>query len=610
MGLEEYLKQNRLLTDGAFGTYYTQLTKGQEVAVEWANLKNPALVKQIHKEYIDAGARLIRTNTFAANEQVLLCEREEQRQILLEGFRLAREAAEESSEQVYVAADIGPIAESLYDSHAELLEDYMAMCDAFLECGAEIFLFETFSDVSYISALVSYSEEKAVKKKMAMPFVMAQFCLNRYGYSRTGISAHRLLAQVAEIENIKAVGFNCGIGSGHMLEILKKLNKPLGKYYMAMPNSSYPQLIKDRAVYLDNSQYFASRLVDLAKLGVDIIGGCCGTSPEYIKRVSCMIKKLGPREHSQKESVPLVVSSQENQREVEDLRAENSFISKLESGQKVIAVELDPPYDAKYEKILDCAGIVKEAGADLLTFADSPMARSRMDSILTSVKVRSEVNIPVMPHISCRDKNVIAMRAQLLGAYANGIRNLLLVTGDPIPGSDRAQISSVFDFNSIRLMEFVRELNREHWEKERMYYGGALNHGRANIEVEIERMRKKIAAGASYFLTQPIFSDEDIERIAKIRHQVDTKILCGIMPLVNKRNAFFIQNEISGIHVPDKVVDAFSPEMTREEGERVGATIAAEVMGKLSDMVDGYYFMLPFNRAHLVSMCLERMKRN
>ncbi len=606
MGIEEYLKQNRLLTDGAFGTYYAQLSKEQETAAEWANLKNPALVKQIHREYIHAGARLIRTNTFAANKQMLLCDREQQRQILCEGFRLAKEVAEESEESVYVAADIGPIAESLYGDHAEILEEYIFLCDTFLECGAEIFLFETFSEINYISALVSYLKEKVEETQRKMPFVMAQFCLNRYGYSRMGIYANRLLQQAAEVKEIKAVGFNCGVGSGHMLEILKKLDRPTGKYFMAMPNSSYPQLIKDRAVYLDNSQYFASRLMDIAKLGVDVIGGCCGTNPEYIKKASLFLKDLGQKNEIQKERGSLVVNSQEPQREIV---RDNAFIKKLESGQKVIAVELDPPFDANDKKILERANIVKAAGADLLTFADSPMARARMDSVLTSVRVRTEVDIPVMPHISCRDRNMIAMRAQLLGAYANGIRNLLIVTGDPIPGSDRAQISSVFDFNSIRLMEFVRELNREHWHQERMYYGGALNYARANLDVEVERMRKKIAAGASYFLTQPIFSDEDIERIYKMQRQVDTKILCGIMPLVNKGNAFFIQNEITGIHVPDEVVHAFSENMTREEGEAVGATIAAKVMKKLSDIVDGYYFMLPFNRAHLVSMCLEIMKQ-
>lgn len=606
--LEEYLQSRRLLTDGAFGTYYAQLSKEQETAAEWANLKNPALVKQIHKEYIRSGARLIRTNTFAANEETLLCSRKEQKEILLSGYQLAKEAAAESGTEVYLAADIGPIPENLYGDHADILEEYKFICDTFLECGADIFLFETFSDTKYIKELAAYIREKAGQG--GLPFLTAQFCVNRYGYSRTGISAGRLLAQAEEIEELKAVGFNCGIGSGHMLELLKRLdwnNWNTKKYLMAAPNSSYPQLIQDRAVYLDNSQYFANRLKDIAALGAAIIGGCCGTSPEYIKKAAEVIDcSLAAHTKKAAEAQKLCIQKPDIQNQI---CSENIFLNKLAGGKKVIAVELDPPFDAKTDRILECANIVRAAGADILTFADSPTARARMDSILTGVRVMAETDIPVMPHICCRDKNMIAMRAQLLGAYANGVRNLLIVTGDPIPGSDRAQVSSVFDFNSIRLMEFVKELNKEHWQQEPVCYGGALNYARANIDAEIERMKKKIAAGASYFLTQPVFSEEDIDRIRYIKQRVDTKLLCGIMPLVNYRNASFIQNEIAGIHVPDEVVNAFSPDMTRAEGEAAGVAVAAQVMRKLADIADGYYFMLPFNRAHLVSMCLEQFSQ-
>lgn len=592
--IEEYLKKHRLLADGAFGTYYAQLSKNQETAAEWANLKNPELVKKIHKEYIQAGARLIRTNTFAANEEVLICERDEQREIIKKGYELAKEAVEESGEEVYIAADIGPIPENLSGNHADMLEEYEFICDTFLECGAQIILFETFSDARYIEALAAHIRAKSGE---TMPFLMVQFCLNRYGYSRTGISAQRLLEQAAQIEDVGAVGFNCGIGSGHMLEVLQKVNLSNGKYLLAMPNSSYPQLLQDRTVYLDNSQYFAEKMQDIAALGMDIIGGCCGTNPEYIRKTSRLFDD-SPAVHIKTQQD---IAAGKQQEPV----VKNEFLQKLENGKKVIAVELDPPYDAKFEKIMECANILRAAGADMLTFADSPMARARMDSVLTSVKVRTEVDIPVMPHISCRDKNMIAMRAQLLGAYANDIRNLLIVTGDPIPGSDRAEVSSVFDFNSIRLMDFIKEMNQEHFAGDPFCYGGALNYARANIDVEIERMKKKIAAGASYFLTQPIFSQEDMERIRYIKQKVDTKILCGIMPLVSFRNASFIQNEITGIHVPDEVVHAFRPDMSRAEGEAAGADIARSVMRSLDDVADGYYFMLPFNRVNLVRMCLE-----
>jgi len=288
----------------------------------------------------------------------------------------------------------------------------------------------------------------------------------------------------------------------------------------------------------------------------------------------------------------------------------NKFYRKLLNGEKVIAVELDPPYDAKVEKIMECANILKAGNIDILTFADSPMGRGRVDSILMSAKVGNEVGIPVMPHIACRDKNVIAMRAGILGGYINNIRNLLIVTGDPIPSGDRDETTSVFDFNSVKLMEFVKEMNVEHFSEEPIVYGGALNHGRANIDKEIERMQKKIEAGASYFLTQPIFSDEDVDRIHYIKSRVDTKILCVIMPLISYRNASFIKNEIAGIHVPKEIVDRYSPDMTREEGEATGVAIAREVMAKLGDVADGFYFMLPFNRVHLVEGMLKNEQKS
>ena len=218
--------------------------------------------------------------------------------------------------------------------------------------------------------------------------------------------------------------------------------------------------------------------------------------------------------------------------------------------------------------------------------------------------MQNEVGISVMPHISCRDKNTIALRAQLLGAYVNGIRNLLIVTGDPIAESERGTIHSVFDFYSVRLMEFVQEMNREHFLEEPLCYGGAISYARANLEVEMERVRKKKAAGAQYFLTQPVFSKEDAERIQVIKSQTDVKILCGIMPLISLKNAKFIANELSGIRVPQSVVAEFSPDMSREEGEIVGVRIAKRVMQWLEETADGYYFIIPFNRVYLVEKCL------
>ena len=236
----------------------------------------------------------------------------------------------------------------------------------------------------------------------------------------------------------------------------------------------------------------------------------------------------------------------------------------------------------------------------MMTMADSPMGRSRVDSILMSVKLGGEVALPAMPHVCCRDKNMIAMRSTLLGAYINGIRNLLVVTGDPVPSDSRTTASSVFDYNSIRLMSFIKEMNEEHFKDDPIYYGGALNYARGNLDKIIERMQRKIDAGCSYFLTQPAYSDEDIERLRYIRSKLDTKILCGIMPFVSYRNANFVKNEFSDIYVPDDVLARYRMDMTKEEAEVVGAELAKELIEKMSDFADGFYFMLPFNRVSLL----------
>lgn len=592
MKIKEYLKRNKLIGDGAFGTYFSELTGRVNTVSEHANITNPHLVKEVHKRYIEAGAGLIRTNTFSANSLTLNVDRETQKQIITEGYRLAKEAAQESGKTVFVAADIGPIPENLNSDSNLVLEEYKFICDTFLECGADILLFETFSNLNYIKPLAEYVNHK---KDV---FLMTQFVVNRYGYTKLGLSASKLIDSIKKIPEISSVGFNCGIGAGHMHGILKKLDLRIDKYISVMPNSGYPELLQDRTVYLDNSKYFSERMKDISELGIDILGGCCGTNPSYIEETTALVDTV----KGIYKNIGKVYINPTNKAD----EVTNNFYDKLKAGKKVIAVELDPPYDARFDRIMEGANILKAVGVDMLTFADSPMGRARVDSILTSIKVMQEVEIPVMPHISCRDRNMIAMRAQLLGAYINNIRNMLIVTGDPIASSDRDEITSVFDFNSIRLMEFIKEMNLEHFSSEPIFYGGSLNQGRVNLDGEINRMKKKINAGASYFLTQPIFSDQDVENINYIKSKVDAKIVCGIMPLVSYRNASFIQNEITGIHVPDYIVDKFDPDMSRKDGETVGVNIVRKVMEKLSDVADGYYFMLPFNRVHLVERCLEK----
>ena len=586
--IREYLKQHVLIADGAMGTYYAKQQQEDGAISELACLTYPERIEQIHREYILAGAKMIRTNTFAANTHTLNISESKQIELIKKACQIAKKAIVNAEQEVFIAGDIGPISLNAGSDYDEILKEYKRMCDVFLEEKVDVILFETFPDLTYIKEVVSYIRQKSDV------FLMASFCLNKNGYTMNGVSANRIVSLASEMEELDGFGFNCGIGSGHMLQILKEIEFPKQKYISIMPNAGYPEQLQNRMVFLDNTEYFVNNLIDIESVGVQVVGGCCGTTPKYIRALS---QKLPTS------PMTLHVNSMESRekQEVQSDVKKNDFYELFQQGKKVVAVELDPPYDANYEKLIEQAQAVKQSGADIITFADSPMGRSRVDSILMSIKVANEVHLPVMPHVCCRDKNMIAMRSSLLGAYIHNIRNLLIVTGDPVPSVSRVNTSSVFDYNSFQLMDFVQEMNQEHFSNDPIVFGGALNYGRGKIEKVIERMEKKIVAGASYFLTQPVYCDEDIERLRFIRRKLDTKLLCGIMPFVSYRNANFIKNEMSGIFVPDEIVNRYSPDMSKEEAELIGAEIANEIIAKTSDFADGYYIMLPFNRVSLLN---------
>ena len=606
MNLKEILKNHYVLTDGAMGTYYNLKYPAANQAAELANITRPREIIDIHKEYLMAGARILRTNSFASNVQVL-CGKplrtftnwdEPLKQVhdnVCAAFKNAKAAAAECHVEAWIAGDIGPVPEQGASDDEELTAQYETMADALITSGAEMILFETFADFRHILPTIKYI------KAQANPVIMTSFCLNKFGYTKTGLSASGILKTAANSGLIDIVGFNCGIGSAHMENILKHVD--LGDMLVSVvPNSGYPDLISDRQMYQENISYFCEHMKNIAGLGVNILGGCCGTTPEYIRMMDSMIYELKP----ENDILALRTHVSADSEDGHICMDKNDLLNKLNAGEKVLVVELDPPYNGNDEKIIQASAMLKQVGADMITFSDSPMGKMRTDSILSAVRVHNQLDLPVMPHIACRDKNVIAMGASMMGAHMNGIRNALIVTGDPVPAGDKNVVTSVYDFNSIRLMDYVTKLNQEHFADDPIIFGGALNYGRTNIDKEIERMHKKCDAGASYFLTQPIYSDEDIDRIRYIKTKIDTKILCGIMPLVSYRNARFIQNEIYGIHVPEEIVNRYQPEMSRDEAQQVGVSIAVELMAKLADVADGYYFMVPFNRADMICQIIEK----
>ena len=604
MKLKEFLKDNILLMDGAMGTYYQQLQEHKEDIAELANLLEPELVLKIHREYLEAGADIIRTNTFAVNSVVLSqVSKTDREDLLRRACRIAKQAVEEERKRTgrtcFVAADIGPIAGGGERDAEEILSEYHRMCDVFLEEGMDIYWLETFSDPEFVPEILAYIKEKA-----ADSFCSVSFCINKNGFTTAGQKAERLLFS-EKLKLADAIGFNCGIGSVHLKSVLEKCKFPKDVFVLAAPNAGYAETFSSRAVFLNSAGYFGDNMAQIAELGVDILGGCCGTMPSFIREMRKKISGKSKRERITREMYRKLLEEEKRVAVHHSFAGkENILKDKLHRGEKVIAVELDPPYNADGEKLLACAKTLSKYPVDVLTFADSPMGRSRADSALTALHISRETGMQVVPHVCCRDRNVIAMRSLLLGAHMNGLRNLLIVTGDPVPGDDRKNVTGVFDYNSIRFMDYVTEMNAELFPEDGFFFGGALNYNYPNGEKVAERMEKKMAAGCSFFLTQPVFSDMDVQRILWLKERTGAKILAGILPPVSLKNASFIRNEMAGMNVPDEVIARYRADMTREEGEAAGADIAKELMRKLDPFVDGYYFMLPFNRVSLIEKIL------
>lgn len=596
MNIQNALRERILLMDGAMGTYFESLHYDQPGAdcPEKAAMFHPEWITDIHEKYIRAGADIIRTNTFALNHSVT-ADRDELEECLVQNIQCAKKAvATEQSREVYIAASVGPMKYTDEEEEKEACREYKFMIDTFYKNGIDIFVLETFSDVDMAENMAAY-----IKENYPEAFVITQFVFNKMGYTKYGFNMQRLVNSLVENKNIDVFGFNCGIGAAHMSELFDKISFSGECRVSVLPNAGYQQELVGRDMYFHNPGYYARYMEKLVHQGVDIIGGCCGTTPEYTRE----LKKILEKNPVQR---PKRIEALEQQKNASGER--NPFMEKLNRGEKVFVVELDSPFQKSADKFIEGAFRLKENCVDMVTISDSPMAKARADAFEMAVYVQNKTGLTIMPHISCRDRNVIAMHSAFLGAHINDIRNLLVITGDPVAREDRNVITPVFDFNSVKLMQYIQNMNREVFEGEPFYYGGALNYAGANIEMIVKKMQRKMDAGCSYFLTQPVYSDENIERVRQLKEMTGAKIICGIMPLVSLKNARFMKNEMPGIHVPDKIVERYTADMKREEAERTAVEISVEIGKKMADFADGYYIMTPFHRVQLVNRIINGLR--
>ena len=598
MFIREYLQEKKIITDGAFGTYYASKYSAPEEIPERANINYPDRVRAIHQEYIVSGAKLIRTNTFASNTVILEENIEGVKANICSAVEIANSAVKsyDDSLTLYVSGDIGPIPAPAFIDRESVMEEYKVLAETFIEKGVSILIFESFAELDVIIPALEHAKKLAANSGLDL-LIIVQFALNQFGYSAAGLSARKLIEDASKINEIDALGFNCGIGPAHMQSIMEKIVFPDDKFITSIPNAGYPKISRNQIKYSNTAKYFEEKMQELADFGSDILGGCCGTNPTFIEGLA---QKL---ELSQKPRQKNEISDKKNSKPP----IRKGFIydeNGNRKNKKLIAVELAPPFDCNDEKLLESAHGLANLDIDVLTFPDSPSGRTRVDSVLMASKVHQETGLAVMPHICCRDKNAVAMRSLFLGAQINDIHNALIITGDPLPQVARETVKAVFNFDSTGLMSIVKEMNEDSFLSMPFSYGGAINQNRRNLEVEIKRIKKKIDCGAEFFLTQPVFSEQDVERLRLIKKETGATILCGIMPLVSRKNAIFMKNEIAGVNVTDEVVNMYPENGTKEQGEAVGIELAKKMMAATEDFVDGYYFSFPFNRTYMLKSIL------
>lgn len=585
MKVKSYIQDHILLFDGAMGTYYSQLYPDNAMKCEWANLQHPERVSAIHRAYLEAGAQAIKTNTFGANTQLLNAADHEVRSVIGAGWKLAADAA--ARFQAAVFADIGPLPE---DS-----DEYYRIIDCFLENGAQNFLFETFPKDAPVHELAAY-----IRKRCPEAFIIASFAVTPDGFTRQGISSRTILARMHADANIDAAGYNCVSGPHHLLLLAQEeLPEFIGQEtaFSVMPNAGYPTIQDGRTVFDGSPAYFAARCGDLAAAGVKIIGGCCGTTPEHIRQTVCVLKgeRLSRVSMLRKPAV-----SQET-----TVVSRNRLAEKLAAGKRIVAVELDPPADANIQKFMQGARQLKAAGVDAVTIADCPVARVRVDSSMLAAKLRRELDIDPIPHMTCRDRNINATKALLLGLSAEEVHNVLVVTGDPIPSAARDEVKGVFSFNSVVLADYIRRLSETGMAAPFTVYG-ALNVNARNFDAELKKALRKQEAGVAAFLTQPVFTDEAFSNLARAHETLDAAILGGVIPIVSHRNALFMSQEMAGIDIPEEIIDQYEG-LDRDAAEVLAIELSTAIAQRMKPITDGWYLMTPFQRVHLIEQILKRL---
>jgi methionine synthase / methylenetetrahydrofolate reductase(NADPH) len=590
MDFLEELYSSVLCGDGAMGTELMSSGVPVDVCFEELNVSAPDVVSRVHDAYVQAGAHLIETNTFGANAARLAKHglQSSVRELNQAAIQLAR--ASIGQRPVYLAASIGPLG--IADPQTELhnidrADLFKEQAEAILDARVDILFLETFVDFNEIQIALN-----AVRKLDAkIPVICSMVCSEegRLPSSLPIVQAFRELIRLGA----NVVGVNCVTGPHAMVNILRRI--PLEFPISAFPNAGYPRYQDGRFLYNAAPEYFAGKAKEFVAQGASLVGGCCGVGPEHVRAMATAIAGLKPVR-----SKPAVQWVAEPELEKVKRPVETSLLDLMDKGQTVIVTELDPPKTLALEKYFSAARALIDAGSDAITLADNSLAILRVSNLAIGAILKQQYNIMPLLHISCRDKNLIGLQSELMGIAALGIRHILPLTGDPAKFGDQPGASSVYDVNSVQLMEIISGLNKGYnFAGKNIKYptdfvmGCTFNPNAKNLDAQVARLERKIAAGARYVMTQPVFDQGLVQQMHARTKHLGVPILTGVWPLLNSRQTEFLHQEVPGILIPDQIRTRMAA-TEGPEGRRQGIEIAKDVVRAALDYFPGIYLITPF----------------
>ncbi|MBI4978645.1 MAG: bifunctional homocysteine S-methyltransferase/methylenetetrahydrofolate reductase [Spirochaetes bacterium] len=589
------IRERITMFDGAMGTMLYQKGVFVNACYDELSLTRPDLVREVHREYAEAGADIILTNTFGANRIKLreygLAERVEA--VNAAAVKLAREAAPDA----LIAGDVGPcsrFAQPLVDSAAKEFEAAFEEQMRILKTGGVDFIFlETFSDLAELALAAK------VAKSLGLT-VHASFTVNDNGESAVGFTAEKFVTALEADANVDTVGLNCSIGPAGVFDILERIIKNTTKPFVVKPNAGMPREVNGRMLYMTSPEYFTEYAKRFVELGARGVGGCCGTTPAHIREAAKALRGVsGARKQI---AIKAATVTAEKPVTVVPTGKKSRFGAKLSRGEWVTSIEILPPKSANmnalYDKVRDC----HFAGIDAINIPDGPRASSRVSPMVTAILIKNTIGIEPIPHYCCRDRNLLGMQSDILGAQAAGLTNMLIITGDPPKTGDYPDVTGVFDVDSIGLTQLVTNLNHGRDfggnfvdPPSSILIGVGANPCAVDGERELSRYFKKIEAGAEYAITQPVFDAELLLRFLDNveKHEKRIPVIAGIWPLASYKNAEFMRNEVPGVVIPDVVMSLLSKCKTKEDSREAGIEISRAIIGKIKDRIAGVQVSAP-----------------